>query len=537
MSSVLTLPSNGASQETLLPLPQRRTLKAIPLASKVVRYDAGHGQHSHVTIEWRTGIHNKDATMRTISPLKKPMCLTKEEVRGQKVEQEITLPQSSSNLNIIPGGIFDSQELLRSGEFKYLGWHKRKPYTITIDSTLAKQTSATVATQASGGISERAAAKSIQSLLESDNFIGIPNRSSSSEMQWSTFREGMGMSIGGSFFYLGLSGAQPFSFSSEKYRFLYAYTFEQLFFTASPTNPIPSENLFNDSWALNEDALILQEVKYGRRLYVIIESEYGLEKCSSGLDGSLEWIVISAKLQQAQIAREAREHIKIRIQTQDGTSLVVSDYTQLERIIDTYFQSTCTENPICPLSYKVNDLQGTPVSLVTTAFLEGQHCLTSPKARVYLRQIKVCSDQKSDHTLSEEIYGSVNLHLYNEFGKQIQRNGQFIEPLLGLGKSPTGTITIAKKDSPLKLVEGSPQEFGANEQGRYIDVDITSLDMTFQIEPIIKEKIGSGDTELVNSTEMKKKLRQMLIEGSTGTTFQCRHDKCLLELTVDIKPL
>ena len=537
MSSVLTLPSNGASHQTLPPWPQRRTLKAIPLASKVVRYDAGHGQHSHVTIEWRTGIHNKDTTTRTISPLQKPMCLTKEEVRGQKVEREVILPQALSDLNIIPGGIFDSQELLRSGEFKYLGWHKRKPYTITIGSTLAKQTSATVSTQTSGGLSESAAAKSIQSLLASDNFFGTPNRSPSSEMQWSTFQEGMGMGIGGSFFYLGLSGAQPFSFSSEKYRFLYVYTFEQLFFTASPNYPGSPENLFNDSWALNEDALFLQEVKYGRRLYIIIESEYGLEKCSNELDGSLEWIVISAKLQQAQIAKAAREHIRIRIQAQDGTSFVVSDYTQLQKVIDTYFQSTCAENPICPLSYKVNDLQGTPVCLVTTAFLEGQHCLTSPKARVFLREIKVCGDKKSGHTFSEEIYGSVNLHLYNEFGTQIQRNGQFIEPLLGLGRSPTGTIMIAKKDSPLKLVEGSPQEFGANEQGKYIDVDITSLDMTFQIEPIIKEKVDSGDNELATTTEMKKKLRQMLIEGSTETTFQCRHDKCLLELTVDIKPL
>lgn len=484
MSSVLTLPSSRSFAETLLPWAQRRPLKAIPLTSKVVRYDAGHGPNSYVTIEWRTGIHNKDTTTRTISPLTKPMCLTKEEVRGQKVERDITLPQGSSSLNIIPGGVFNSQALLRTGEFRYLGWQNRKPYTITICSASAKQTSATVSAQtATGGISESAAAQAIQSLLASDNFIGVPNRSSCSEMRWSTFQEGMGMSIGGSFFCLGLSGAQQFSFSSEKYRFLHAYTFEQVFFTASTTNPCEPEDLFNDARALNEDALILQEVKYGRRLHVIIESEYGLERCSNGLGGSLEWIVISAKLQQAKIAKEASEHIRIRIQTQDGISLVIDDFASLQRVVDAYFQSPCAENPICPLSYKVSDLQGKPVSLVTTAFLEGQHCLTSPKARVYLREIKVCGEDNSKETFSEEIYGSVNLHLYNEFGRQIHRNGQFIEPLLGLGSAPTGTITIAKKDSPLKLVEGRPQKFGVNEQGKYIDVDITSLDMTLLPSP------------------------------------------------------
>ena len=61
--------------------------------------------------------------------------------------------------------------------------------------------------------------------------------------------------------------------------------------------------------------------------------------------------------------------------------------------------------------------------------------------------------------------------------------------------------------------------------------------MTFQIEPLIKERVGSRDHCFATNTEPKKKLREMLLEGSMGTTFQCKHDKCLLELTVEIKPL
>ena len=177
------------------------------------------------------------------------------------------------------------------------------------------------------------------------------------------------------------------------------------------------------------------------------------------------------------------------------------------------------------------------MSLLTTAFLDSQHCLTSPKARIQLREIKLCEPENKQQMPSEEIYGSINLHLYDEFGKHICRNGQSMEASQDCDHAPAGTITIAHQDAPLKLTKNKPQAFGVNERERYIDVDITSLDMTFQIEPIIKERIGSKDHFFATNTELKKKLREMLLEGSMGTTFQCKHDQCLLELTVDIKPL
>ena len=534
---VLSIPSAAILPQPYTPGPQRPSLKVVPLTTKVVRYEAGQGPESHVTLQWCKGIPAKDTTTRTISPLTKPMCLSKEEVRGQKVEHEIILPPGSSDLKLIPGGVFDSQELLRSGTFKYLNWEKRKPYEIHGEGSLAKQVQARISATAEGGIREWQAIQALDALIDPANFVGTPRRSSSSEMCRSTFQESMGLNIGGSFFYMGLAGAKPFAFSAEKYRHLYVYTFDQVFLSAAADSPSQAADLISDVETLGEDALFLLEATYGRRIYVIIESEHALEHCSNGIIGGLEWIVIAAKLQQATFAKKASERITIRIQTQDGMELDANDYSQLESSINDYFRSSCNENPISPLSYKVSDIDGTSVSLLTTAFLDGQHCLTSPKARIQLREIKLCEPENKRQTPSEEIYGSINLHLYDEFGKHICRNGQSMEVNKDCDQVPTGTITIANLDAPLKLSKDKPQAFGVNERERYIDVDITSLDMTFQIEPIIKERIGSRDRFFATNTELKKKLREMLLEGSMGTTFQCKHDKCLLELTVDIKPL
>ncbi|MEB3316697.1 MAG: hypothetical protein VKO39_00930 [Cyanobacteriota bacterium] len=507
------------------------------MTTTVVRYDAGQGPESHITLQWCKGIPEKDTTTRTVLPLTKPMCLSREEVRGQKVEREISLPPGSSNLNLIPGGVFASQELLRSGRFKYLNWEKRKSYKIHAESQLAKQTQATIATAAKGGISERLAIHSLHALTDPTNFAGTPNRSSSSEMCWSTFQECMGLNIGGSFFYMGLAGTKYFSFSSDRFRYLYVYSFDQLFLSAAAESPSQAADLLCDLETLSEDALFLLETKYGRRIYVIIESEHALEYRSNGVSGGLEWIVISAKLQQPSFASKAKHHIRIRLQAQDGNSLAVEDFSSLQSLIDDYFRSSCDENPIVPLSYKVSDLDGTSVSLLTTAFLDSQHCLTSPKARVQLREIKLCATDDKQQPISKEIYGSIMLNLYDQFGRQVCTNGEYIDLRHDLEHAAKKAISIASKEAPIKLSQDKPQVFGVNAKGKYIDVDITSLDMIFEFEPIIKESITARNHTFSTNSEPKKNLRQMLMEGSMGLTFQCQHDQHRLELTVEITPL
>jgi hypothetical protein len=102
---------------------------------------------------------------------------------------------------------------------------------------------------------------------------------------------------------------------------------------------------------------------------------------------------------------------------------------------------------------------------------------------------------------------------------------------------PTGYITIAKEEAPLILKQGNPKSFGKNEQGKYVDVNISSLDMKFEVKPVVKEQDDFEDDTFVTDNKLNKKLRQMLIEGETSTTFEFRDDKSVLKLTIEIEPM
>jgi hypothetical protein len=533
----LSIPSAPALSQSVTAWPQKRSLRVVPLTTKVVRYEAGQGADSHVTIQWCKGIPAKDTITRTISSLSKPMCLTREEVRGQKVEHEIMLPPGSSALKLIPGGIFASQELLTSGTFLYQGWETRQSFTLHGQGHLAPKQEIVISAKAGGGLQEQDAMDALQILMDPGRCSAPPKRSACSEMCWSTSQDSMGFNIGGSFFYMGLAETQQFSFSSDKYRYLYVYMFDQVFGSATAELPSDEADLLSHVESLSEDALFLLETKYGRRVYVIMESEAALENYSNGIPGGLEWLIISAKLQQPSFARRANGHIRIRLQTQDGTWLNVDDYAQLQATIDDYFCTSCQENPLSPLSYKVSDLDGTPVCLLTTAFLDSQHCLTSPKARVQLREIKLSETDPMDPIISEEIYGILNLHLFHPLNHQLIGNGHSLDASPPLKHTLAGSITIASQDTPLKLTRGKTTSFDSQDSGKYIDVDISSLDMFFQVEPVLQEKaLIPGNHSFSSNTDSKKKLRQMLMEGSMRTTIQCEHAKCRLELTLEITP-
>lgn len=505
---------------------------AKPLPNKIVRYDAGDGPDSHVTLQWSKGITPKDDTKRTITPLTNPMCLTKEEVRGQMVEGEIVLPRGQAALQLLPGGVFDGQVLLTAGEFKYLKWEKRKTYGLSVSSNLAKKTNATVEAAPGGGINESAAQSVVKSLTKPANFVGMPNVSSTSQLKRSTFRESMGLNIGASFFYMGISGSNQFAFSSERYRYMYVYSFDQAFLAVSADGISKPQDAFSDATGLGPDALFIREVKYGRRLYVIMESEFDLEKVSNDLSGSLDWGVVSGKLRVQNTSSKVSQYITIRIETQGGNPVSVTNYTKLQEALDGYFASSYGVNDLVPLSYKVTDLNGTPVSLLSKAFLDGKHCLKSSSARLRLKQMVVIKEDDNEPDRSEQIYGSIILRLFNEKGQQVSANGG----VMPSGIVPTGVISIASENQPYRLVESKPKIFNPNEQGFYINVKLTSLDMVFNVVPLIKEEDDFGDDTFVTNNKLNKSLRQMLVEGSTSTTFEFRHDASLLALTVEIEP-
>ncbi|MFN9644205.1 MAG: hypothetical protein ACK6BG_03545 [Cyanobacteriota bacterium] len=536
----LSIPSATALAQPIKTWPRKRSLNVVPPTTKVVRYAAGQGSDSHVTLQWCKGIPTKDTTTRIILPVSKPMCLTKEEVRGQKVEHEILLPPGSTSLKLIPGGVFDSQDLLTRGRFSYLNWDHRTPYTLHGQGDLTRQGQVSLKATTEGRLREEEALDALRILTDPTHCSALPHRSSSSEMCWSASQDGMGANIGGSFFYMGLAKTQQFSFSSDRYRYLYVYIFDQIFSRVKADHPSQAKDLFSGIKDPSENALFLLEATYGRRIYAIIESEFALQSYSNGIIGGLEWLIISAKLQQPQFLAKVRAHINIRLQTQAGSWLESNDYSQLQDTIDYYFRTSCSENPLSPLSYKVSDLDGTPVSLLTTVFLDSQHGLTSPKARVRLKEIKrgETATMAVAASHSEEIYGQIHLHLFHSCAHEIFIAGQSSQHSQALDNAPAGTISIASRENPLRLNPGKTQTFSSHEPDKYIDVDISSLDMLFQIEPVIHERLTSGDHALSSiPADPKRTLRQILLEDSMGTTVHCWHDTCQLELTVEITPL
>jgi hypothetical protein len=496
--SLLSIPAGPRSFPSR---PQPRLLNAVPSTTKVVRYPAGQGPHSHVTVQWCKGIPAKDTTLRTVSPLNGPLGLCKEEVRGQKIEQNIILPPGSSSLQLLPGGVFDSQVLLRSGDLTYLN------------------------------------IEAAHALKDSAQLENLPSRSSSSEMCWSTCQDGLGLNISGSYFFLSPAESKPFAFSSENYRHLYAYTFDQIFFTVRANDPGSTTERSPSHETLGEDALFLREVKVGRRIYVIIESETALEHHMNGIRRGLEWIMLSAKLQTPSFANKVKEQTKIRLQTQDNRILDALDITQLQATLDSYFESSSAENPLSPLSFQVSDLDGTPVSLLTTAFIDSQHSLSSPKAQVRLRKIELCRQGNTNRSTSKDIHGKIHLHLINELDRQPPSTSDHNSTDQHQGLAPAGTITLATAAKPLTLTEGEAQCFHATDPSTSLEINIPNLDRTVQIEAILNGEASWAEPNPTVGNKPVKKLRQLLLESSREITFPCKLGNAVLEVTVEIKPL
>jgi hypothetical protein len=352
--------------------PYPHVLKDVPASSPLVRYQAGHGPDSYVTLQWCKGIPAKDTTTQILSQLNKLPGLYQEQVRGQKVEEEIILPPGSFHPHLIPGGIFGSQELLRHGKLTYSNPERTMACVLHHPGGRPAGQAVSFPAREVGCTARHPAIKAFQSQGNAIDHRSLPNRSCSSEMRWSTCQDGMGFNISGAYFFLGDSERKPIAFSSENYHYLYIYTFEQIFFTAKPKNS-PSATAGTENQPIaNDEELVIQEVKFGRRINLFIESKTALERRINTHRCGLEWIMLSAKLQEPSFTKSIKHDITFRLQTQEGRIFNISEGAHLQASIDAYFESTCTENPLSPLAFQVKDLDGTPVSLLTTAYINSR---------------------------------------------------------------------------------------------------------------------------------------------------------------------
>ncbi len=497
------------------------------------KYGSDNGD---VTVSYERSKPSSDNTQTKTTESKAAMCLTKEEVRGQKVESELQIADGSKAQGLMPGIVIDGEQLLKSGEFIYQLMEKRKPVSLSTTSNLAQKTSATAnATGRNNSIEDELRAK-VNSLKSPSNITGMPNLSSNSEMYSTTLVDANGLNIGASFFYMGVSAKSNFAFSSKKYKYMYLYKFEQACLSVLANAINGPEDVFTTTEGINNNYwMYVREVKYGRRLYVIVESEYDLMKYNSDLKGNMSWGVVSAKFSQSAKGSSFSEKTNIKAFTQGGQPVAITDKSKVQQELDKYFNSKFREIDIVPLSYKMTYLDGTPVSMVSEAFLNGNNCLD--KSNIKVRLVKVECRKADDSKNNEEVYGGVNMFLFNEKNMQVLADGRSPAPA-GIN-FPTGSIAFGSKDAPIVLNEGGQKEYGLNTQGKYIEFLVSNLDFDIELKPYLKEKDNgfNADDDYITENRFKNSLRRMLVEGSNTPIFEFRRKNSVIVMHFEIMPV
>ena len=97
--------------------------KKVAINKTSYNYESGNG---NVTVSFVAGQPEKDDVVASSTPVNSAMCLTKEEVKGQKVENELIIADGSKASQILPGAVIDADMLLKSGEFVFMKMNKRK---------------------------------------------------------------------------------------------------------------------------------------------------------------------------------------------------------------------------------------------------------------------------------------------------------------------------------------------------------------------------------------------------------------------------
>lgn len=496
-----------------------------------VRFESSNG---YVTLQYGLNKGQGDQLKPGSKTINTAMCLTREEVSGQKTESEMIIADASRAGQILPGAVIEGSSLLRSGEFLYKNMDKRKPVVLSTTTNMAKQTSVTV-TSPPGENMEAKIRTAAQQLTRPSNMTGMPNKASEAETSLSTLEESTGLSIGASFFYLGISGQNNFSFSSEKYRYMYLFRFEQACLSVLANAVNSPVDVFTDG-SNGSDWYYIREVKYGRRLYVLLESETELEKFSNEFSVGLNWGIVAAAYRQQQTGSKLRSITNIRVLTQGGQPLAVTDPGKTDAAIKKYFEAGYADMDIVPLSFKLTNLKGEPVSMITQAFLNGENCLGTRKIRIRVSAIDCQQADDGASDMSEQVYGKMAILLYHK-GKKVMADGKTAIPDAGSAIIPSGFIGYGSEEAPYRVIQGKPRLFGANEQGKYFDIQLPDLDLVIELKPSMKEEDDLGDDELVTDNKFKKSVRQMLMEGDTEIVFEFRHDKTRVLLLIEIRPL
>ncbi|HLV24544.1 MAG TPA: hypothetical protein VKY36_07195 [Moheibacter sp.] len=458
-----------------------------------------------------------------------PMCLTREQVSGMDVESNIVVSNPENMSNLIPGNIIDGDKFLNGGNLVFQEIKNRKNVTFTASSNLVKNKISEAKSSAGVDITPKIA-QAVHALTMPSNLSGMPNVESNSEVNISTMYDSISVQVGASGYFMGFAAADQFKFSSEKYNYMYVFKFEQKCLSVN-ANQIssPDDVLFQPEKA-QQNWYYINEVTYGRRLYIILESEFSLESYSNDFKGSWNWGVVGAELTQKTSGKSFTSFTNIRAVSQGGQPIAISDPKKVQNEINKYFKKSYNEIDIVPLEFRLTNLNGEPISLVTEAFLDGNNCLKSKKIRIRIKELNCLV--ADDGGTNEQIYGNVGIMLSDEKG---------VPKMIGKisGKPfPVASIVYAKESSPIYLTKGKPlTEKDPVLKDKYLTLNIKNLDYKLTIMPSMKEEDDFTDDDFKTNNKFNMTIRNMLLEGESIKTFEFRDGASKVHLTVGIEPI
>ncbi len=505
-------------------IPERA--KITLLKPRIVKLNSGQ-----VKLYFGNGKNPKKGIESKISKLGKehPMCLTREQVTGVDIESNVVVSNPENMANLIPGNIIDGDKFLNGGNLVFKEIKNRKNVTFTASSNLVKN-KVSEAKSAQGVDITPKIAQAVHDLTKPANLSGMPNVESDSEVSISTMYDSTSVQVGASGYFMGFAAEDQFKFSSEKYNYMYVFKFEQKCLSVN-ANQIsdPGDALFQPEKAKGSWYYI-KEVTYGRRLYILLESEFSLESYSNDFKGSWNWGVVGAELTQKTSGKSFTSFTNIRAVSQGGQPVAISDPKKIQEEIDKYFKKSYSQIDIVPLEFRLTNLHGEPISLVTQAFLDGNNCLKSKKIRIRIKELNCLV--ADDGGTNEQIYGSVGVMLSTEKGvpKMI---GKFA------GKPfPIASIVYAKENAPIILYKGKPlTEKDAVLKDKHLTLNIENLDYKLSIIPSMKEEDDFTDDDFKTNNKFNMTIRNMLLEGESVKTFEFRDGKSNVHLTVGVEPI
>lgn len=483
----------------------------------------------------------KDGIKHNVSKLNDAKCFSKEEVSGMRIESPIKIADPSKASEILPGMVFNATKLLTSGKFTYEKVKVRKPVNLRIPaSNIIKNTNASAVPEAGKDITGKLG-EATRKLISSGNFNSNaqPNEASEVMALSTTLEDYLKLNIATSGFFMGISGENNFSFSSSTKGYHHLFTFEQKCVNVIADQAEGPKALFTDDGGWDTDWFYIKEVQYGRRLHIVVNSQKRLETYMGQHKGELNWGVVGGKFSVEEKTSSLFKETSIEVKAQGGAPFTETDPKKIAAAIDNYFKVPYSKYQVVPISFTITRLSGSDASLITEAFLDGKNCLNANKVRVKIKEINVKIDDDGADDRSEQLFGQLNVYLYNDAKKLVLLDGKTSLPKIKNVEIPSGIISYGKEDAPLRVKRGRPlTEDSSALKNKYVDLSIQNLDYEIKLVPVMKEEDDFTDDVFNNqSGNYKKSIRTMLLEGSNVKTFLFTDGKSEVEFTIEITPV